>query len=280
VEQQQVGGVTGAVQPRDALAAVGLDERNQLVRGHRDRHGPELRLLGEAQRGVDDATIGGDDQHALAFARGTFGLGFRRQRDEVERRIVRRDRQVPFELELYHLARLAGHGRQLDGLDGDRRAREADRHLPCGETPSVELRAQRGPWVLGVDGECFLPIALNRRDAEPVAEHDDREPERGKFHHGRVTPLAAKLQETCYLRRDNSRTSRKQSLHPYKTPQSLDALAQRREVEARTLIERRRFHGRVLATFGGSQFLPRDDTATRACAAIMIIDFTPVPIIR
>ena len=55
---------------------------------------------------------------------------------------------------------------------------------------------------------------------------------------------------------------------------------QRREVEARTLIEKRRFHGRVLATFGGSQFLPRDDTATRACAATMIINFTPVPIIQ
>ena len=84
MEQQQVGGVAGAVQPRDALAAVGLDEPDQLVRGHRDRRGPELRLLGEAQRGVDDATIGGDDQYALAFAHRTFGLGFRRQGDEVE----------------------------------------------------------------------------------------------------------------------------------------------------------------------------------------------------
>jgi len=38
------------------------------------------------------------------------------------------------------------------------------------------------------------------------------------------------------------------------------------------LIEKRRFHGQVLGTFGGSQFLPRDDTATRACAATMIIN--------
>ena len=63
-------------------------------------------------------------------------------------------------------------------------------------------------------------------------------------------------------------------------PQSLDGPAQRREVEARTLIEKRRFHWQVLGTLGGSQFLPRDDTATRACAATMIINFTPVPIIQ
>ena len=120
LQEQEVDRVACAVQPRDALAAVGLDEGDHLVRGDRDRHRPELRLLGEAQRGFDHAAIGGGDQHTLAFGRRAVGLGLRRQRDEVERRIVRGDRQVPFELELHHLARLSGHGRQLDGLDGDR----------------------------------------------------------------------------------------------------------------------------------------------------------------
>ena len=150
------------------------------MRGHRDRYGPELRFLGEPQGHVDDATIGRDDQHALAFGHRALGLllGLDRQRHEVERGVFGRDRQVALELELHHLVRGAGHRRQLDGLHGDRRAREADRHRAGRETSSIELRAQRHRGILGVDGERLVPITLGRRDGEPVAEHDDREPQR------------------------------------------------------------------------------------------------------
>jgi hypothetical protein len=47
--------------------------------------------------------------------------------------------------------------------------------------------------ILRVDREDFVAIALDRRHAEPVTQHDDREPERRKLqklrklHHRRVT---------------------------------------------------------------------------------------------
>src|SRR2546430_12128753 len=39
----------------DALPICGLDEREEIVRRHRDRHGSQLRLLGESNGGVHDA---------------------------------------------------------------------------------------------------------------------------------------------------------------------------------------------------------------------------------
>ena len=48
LQQQEVDGVTGAVQPRDTLGAVGIHERQQIVRGHGDRDGPQLRLVRDA----------------------------------------------------------------------------------------------------------------------------------------------------------------------------------------------------------------------------------------
>ena len=150
------------------------------MRGHRDRHRAQLRFFGEAQRGVDQPAVGRGDQDALALAR-PLDVGVGRQRDEVERGVVGRDRQVTLELEPHHVLRSAGDGRQLDRLHGDGRAHEPDRHRARAQRSRVELRAQRGAGIFRVDGERLHPIALDRRDAEPVTEHHDGEPERREF---------------------------------------------------------------------------------------------------
>ena len=194
VQQEQLGRVADTVEPHHALTAIHIDQREQIVRGHRDRHRPQLRFVGQTQRGINQPAVGGGDQHAPALDWHGVGFGIRWQGNEIERGVVGRNRQMALELELHHVLRRAGHRRELDRLHGDGRAGETDRDRSRGERPRVELGAQRRGRIFGFDRERLDTIALDRGDAEPVAEHDDREADGRelrdvKFHQVRVTPL-------------------------------------------------------------------------------------------
>ena len=121
--QQQVGGAPRAMHPRHVGAARHARQRWQIVRRDRERQRPQPRLFGQAKRSFDHAPVGGGDQHTLLRARGPVGGGLAGQQREVVRRVVRRERQMPLELEADHLPDVAGHGRELDRLDGDGAAR-------------------------------------------------------------------------------------------------------------------------------------------------------------
>jgi len=83
-----------------------VDEGREVVRGDCQRDGAQLGVLRQPERRLDDAGVGGGDQHALRLLqRPRRALG--RQRQEVERRVVRGEGQVPLELEADHVARLS-----------------------------------------------------------------------------------------------------------------------------------------------------------------------------
>ena len=177
VQEQQVRGVAAPVDPRDALAADRLDEREEIVGRHRDGDGSELRLLGEPDGRLHYAPVRRGDEDALRLARRLSRLAVRRQREEVERRIVRRKGQVPVELEPDHLPHLADNRREVDRFDGHRRAGQAEGNAPRGEPPRVQLRAERLGRVLGLDDERIHAGLLDGGPAEPVAQEDDGEPQ-------------------------------------------------------------------------------------------------------
>jgi hypothetical protein len=64
---------------------------------------------------------------------------------------------VTLELELHHVAQLSADVRQLDRLDGDRGARQAERDAPDAEPSLVELGPERRGGLLGVDRERLEP---------------------------------------------------------------------------------------------------------------------------
>ena len=122
----------------ETIRPLGSSAHNQPARhaGWLDRDDAEL--FREAERGIDHAAIGRDDEDALACGYGRLvSDGLRWQRDEVERRILGGERQMALELEAHHLARIAGDRWQLDlfhrhGAAGQgQRRRARARRLRC-----------------------------------------------------------------------------------------------------------------------------------------------------
>ncbi len=168
------------------LVAGRLDEREEIVGRHRDRDWSQLRLLGEAQGRVHHAPVRRGDEHAFRLARRLTDLAVRRQREEVERRVVRREGQVAVELKPDHLPQLTHDRREVDWLDSHNRAGQADRDAPGREPARVQLRTERRGRGLGLDDERIHSILLDDRPTEPVAEKDDGEPHWSESHRYKV----------------------------------------------------------------------------------------------
>ena len=97
------------------------EQRGQVMA--RDGEGGRLdaRLLQESKGSLHGTALGGDheDPHGA--------LGRAGQRRPVEAHVLRRERHVTLELERDHLGELAAiRARQLEGLHGDERARQAE----------------------------------------------------------------------------------------------------------------------------------------------------------
>jgi hypothetical protein len=144
------------VEPGHALLTVGGDERHQVVGGHRDRHRPELRLLADTQRDVDDAAVGGGDQHAPAFARRAVGLSLSgngtKSKAASSAGIGRWRSSSNFTISCVSPA-IDGSSIGLTVATAERA--ETDRDLSHDELARVELGAQRRARILRVDREGF-----------------------------------------------------------------------------------------------------------------------------
>src|SRR5207247_8986776 len=97
-----------------------------IVGRHRDPDWSPLRLLGEAQGRVHHAPVRRGDEHAFRLALRLTDLAVRRQREEVERRVVRGEGQVAVELEPDHLPQLTHDRREVDWLDSHNRTGQAN----------------------------------------------------------------------------------------------------------------------------------------------------------
>src|SRR5439155_26671709 len=92
------------------------------------------------------------------------------------------ERQVALQLEADHLAHVAGHRRQVDGLDRHHAAGQREEGVARRQPARFQLGAQGVRRVLGLDDERLDARAAQGGDREAVTEQDDREPERLEVH--------------------------------------------------------------------------------------------------
>ena len=164
-----------AVDPHDVRwRAVGGTSAEQVVRGHRDRAGRSLASSREPQRRFDHAPLGGGDQHALSGSLGALrplgGAGAARSRTARRRRRRAggaRARTAPSRARRRR-RRAARSGFTVTAVRG--RPSATVRGVRC---RGVQLRAQRGGWILGCDDEVST-VAVDRRDRRSPGRPADR----------------------------------------------------------------------------------------------------------
>ena len=176
--------VADAVEPHDVAALVPGHQDDEVVRGDGERDRTQARFLDQPQGALDHLAVGRGDEHAPGAAGCGRAGRLRGERHEIERRVVARERQVTLELELHHVPQLAADVGQLDGLHGDRRARQTDGDGADREASLVDLGAEGGCGLLGVDGERLEPCAVHHARNETIPEEDERKA-RTPQHHAR-----------------------------------------------------------------------------------------------